>query len=108
MLCIAEVAELMAMSEIWFRVLTVSIILRLHCTNNSRNRFTLSTNFLNSNDWISQAEAARIRGVSRQAVAKLIKNGRLKITRIAGRVLVSKLDVENFKPKPAGRPVNDE
>ena len=39
----------------------------------------MSTNFpeepLLPSDWISQAEAARLRGVSRQAIAKLVRNG---------------------------------
>jgi excisionase family DNA binding protein len=55
-------------------------------------------------DWISQAEAARLRGISRQAVAKLIKKGRLKVFIIGGHTLVSKLEILNFEPKVAGRP----
>jgi excisionase family DNA binding protein len=55
-------------------------------------------------DWISQAEAARIRGTTRQAVAKLVKNGRLRTIIVGGYVLVSRTDVMDFKPQPAGRP----
>jgi len=54
-------------------------------------------------DWISQAEAARIRGTTRQAVAKLVRNGRLKTITVGGYVLVSRTDVMEFKPQPAGR-----
>ena len=69
----------------------------------------MSTNFSKNtggdlSDWISQAEAARLRGITRQAVAKLIKKGRLKIFVIGGHTLVSKTDILEFVPKVAGRP----
>jgi excisionase family DNA binding protein len=54
--------------------------------------------------WISQSEAARLRGVTRQAIAKLIKNERLKTLEIGGRTLVSKEEIINFKALSAGRP----
>jgi len=54
-------------------------------------------------DWISQAEAARIRGTTRQAVAKLVKKRRLRTIIVGGYVLVSRTDVMDFKPQPAGR-----
>jgi len=57
-----------------------------------------------SGDWISQAEAARIRGVSRQAIARLVKKGRLRVLRIAGKVLLKRLDVKSFEPEQPGRP----
>jgi hypothetical protein len=55
-------------------------------------------------EWISQAEASRLRGVSRQAIAKLVANGRLRTLELAGRVVVSRADVLGFAPNPAGRP----
>jgi hypothetical protein len=55
-------------------------------------------------DMISQAEAARIRGVTPQAIGHLIKAGKLRTVRVAGRVLVFKSEVKNFKPDPGGRP----
>jgi excisionase family DNA binding protein len=55
-------------------------------------------------EWISQAEAARLRGVSRQAIARLVQRGRLKVLRIGGRALVWRKDVERFEPESAGRP----
>jgi excisionase family DNA binding protein len=55
-------------------------------------------------EWISQAEAARLRGVTRQAIAKLISNGRLRTVDLAGRALVSRAEVLAFEPNPAGRP----
>jgi len=54
-------------------------------------------------DWISQAEAARMRGVSRQAIASLIKHQRLETLEIGGRLLVRRQDIEQFKPQKVGR-----
>jgi excisionase family DNA binding protein len=62
------------------------------------------TNDINLDDWISQAEAARLRGVSRQAIAKLIQRKRLTAREIAGRVVVRRSEVEAFVPQPIGRP----
>ncbi len=64
----------------------------------------MSTKFQDAGDWISQAEAARLRGVSRQAIARLVKRGRLTVLKIGGRLLVRRKEVEDFKPGPAGRP----
>ena len=55
-------------------------------------------------DWISQVEAARIRGVSKQAIAKLIARKRLSAREIGGRMLVRRSEVEAFVPMPIGRP----
>jgi hypothetical protein len=55
-------------------------------------------------EWISQAEAARIRQVSRQAISRLIKRGRLATRTVAGYVLVRRRDVLEFEPRAAGRP----
>jgi hypothetical protein len=58
-----------------------------------------------SREYISQAEAARIRGVSEQAIADLIKRGRLTGAKIAGRTLVLRSEVETFVSQPrTGRP----
>jgi len=54
-------------------------------------------------DWICQAEAARIRGVSRQAIGDLIKRGRLHVRRIGGEPLLNRIEVGRFVPQP-GRP----
>lgn len=53
---------------------------------------------------MSQAEAARLHGVSRQAINKLVRTGRLRTFSVGGRVLVSREDVEAFRPQLAGRP----
>jgi len=69
----------------------------------------LSTNKTISNqqdlsDWISQSEAARLRGVTRQAIAKLVKKGRLKVLVLGGHTFVSKAEVVGFEMQTAGRP----
>jgi len=64
----------------------------------------MSSHLRDPEEWISQAEAARLRGVSRQAIALLVKKGRLPILKIGGRLLVRRKEVEEFTPEPAGRP----
>ncbi len=68
----------------------------------------MSTNFSGGlpdlSDWISQAEAADLRGVSRQAISKLIRAGRLKTLEAGGHVLVNRTEVLQFQPEAAGRP----
>lgn len=67
------------------------------------NRLQLSTD-LKVEQWISQAEAARLRGVSRQAIAKLAKAKRIRALEIGGHQLVHREDVLRFEPNRAGRP----
>jgi len=62
----------------------------------------LSTIFLN--DLISQAEAARLRGVSRQAISNLVRRGKLKTYDVAGRQLLRKSEVMSYEIKLGGRP----
>jgi predicted DNA-binding protein (UPF0251 family) len=57
-----------------------------------------------SKKYISQAEAARIRGVSQQAIANLIRRNRLTTKIVAGRTVVLLSDVETFTPKTTRRP----
>lgn len=71
----------------------------------------MSTHFLHESPevidpagWISQAEAARLRCVTRQAISKLVSNGRLRTVVIGGRTFVNLADVMAFEPLPAGRP----
>jgi len=59
---------------------------------------------LNPDEWISQAEAARIRGVTRQAISRLASRGRIRSITVAGRLLVSRADTTKFEPQTAGRP----
>ena len=59
-------------------------------------------------NWISQAEAARIRNVTRQAISQLVKAGRIRTLEIGGRTLVQRQDVEEFSPLPPGRPAKND
>ena len=66
----------------------------------------MSTNIeknINIKDWVSQAEAGRIRKVSRQAINRLVKIGRIRSIDIGGVILVNKEDIKNFEPKKSGR-----
>ncbi|PWU10399.1 MAG: hypothetical protein C5B47_02180 [Verrucomicrobia bacterium] len=57
----------------------------------------------NSDNWITQTEAARLRKVSPAAIALLLRRGRLRSKVINGRKMVFYEDVITFKPAP-GRP----
>ena len=57
---------------------------------------------LNRDEWISKPEAARLRGVSRQAIWDLVHRGRITSTRFAGRIYVDRAEVMNFKRRPRG------
>jgi len=66
----------------------------------------LSSSFIGSSpdEWISQAEAARLRGVSRQAIADLIAREKVETFKIGGRILVRRKDIEHFRAEKGGRP----
>src|ERR1700755_1388862 len=53
-------------------------------------------------DLISQSEAARLRGVSRNAINYLVREGRLSTAEVGGRTFVYKSEVEAFKPGKPG------
>jgi excisionase family DNA binding protein len=52
--------------------------------------------------WVSQAEAAEMRGVTRQAIARLVGKGRFTTLSIGGKTLLRRSEVRAFKPKPPG------
>jgi excisionase family DNA binding protein len=52
--------------------------------------------------WVSQAEAAEMRRVTRQAIARLVKKRRFTTLSIGGKTLLRRSEVEDFKPKPPG------
>jgi excisionase family DNA binding protein len=56
-----------------------------------------------SSEWITQADAARIRGVTRQAISKLVKAGRLETLQFGGHLFVRRAEVEEFIPVRGGR-----
>src|ERR1700722_14887300 len=53
-----------------------------------------------SREYLSQAEAARRRGVSNQAIAELIRRGRLTPVEVAGRTVVLRSEIEGFVARP--------
>lgn len=59
---------------------------------------------LTPDEWITKAEAARVRGVSRQAIAKLVAKGKLATLNLAGNTFLKRSDVEHYRPQPGGRP----
>jgi len=62
------------------------------------------TQKIDPNKWISQAEAAKLRGVSRQAINELVRKDRFETLEIGGRKLVRREEVVNYEPKKGGRP----
>jgi excisionase family DNA binding protein len=54
-------------------------------------------------DWITPAEAARLRKVSREAIRKLMESKRIRSLRFGGRPFVSKSAVLSYQPAPSGR-----
>jgi hypothetical protein len=57
---------------------------------------------LNTEEWMSKGDAARARGVSRQAIWELVNRGRLTTQRFKGRVYVSRAEVLGFARRPRG------
>jgi hypothetical protein len=57
---------------------------------------------LNTDEWMSKGDAARARGVSRQAIWELVNRGRLTTFRFKGRVYVSRAEVMGFARRPRG------
>jgi len=55
-------------------------------------------------DLITQAEAARLRGVSREAIYGLVARGKLSVIKIGGQKFLRRSEVENYTPAVGGRP----
>jgi len=53
---------------------------------------------------LSVAQAAQARGVTRQAINHLIRQGKLPAVEIAGKRFVRRGDLERFEPDRGGRP----
>jgi hypothetical protein len=65
----------------------------------------MSSNLLTADldDWVSQSEAARLRGTTRQAIASLVARGRISVLTVGGRKLVRRSEIIKFEAAPAGR-----
>lgn len=57
-----------------------------------------------ADDLVTMAEAARLRGVTPQAIDHLLARGRLRAVRVVGRRMLRRGDVLGFEPRKAGRP----
>lgn len=57
---------------------------------------------IDPDELISQADAARIRGVTHQAIVRLVQQGRFTTVRISGRVFLLRSEVESYKPRKPG------
>lgn len=55
-------------------------------------------------DLITQAEAARLRAVTAEAIGDLVKRGRIEAVEVAGQKLLRRDDVINYRPSKGGRP----
>jgi excisionase family DNA binding protein len=66
----------------------------------------MSTGFSkeDAKDWITPSEAARLRGVSRQAIGSLVRRGRLRTVEFGGKTFVCRSDVVTYVRDPGGRP----
>jgi hypothetical protein len=53
---------------------------------------------------VSQQQAAEVRGVSIQAIHKLIKRGRFTVVEVGGKKFLLRKEVEAFVPRRTGRP----
>ena len=56
----------------------------------------------NEKQWVSKSEAARLRGISRQAIWELVKRGRLVAAVYGRRMYLRRSDVLNFKHRKKG------
>ncbi|HEY9286254.1 MAG TPA: helix-turn-helix domain-containing protein [Pyrinomonadaceae bacterium] len=55
-------------------------------------------------DLVTVAQAAEMRGVTRQAINHLVRQGKLKGVDIAGVRFLLRSEVESFQPDSGGRP----
>jgi excisionase family DNA binding protein len=63
----------------------------------------IKENVFDPSAWISRAKAAQLRGVSRQAIAELVRKNRFKTLKIGGKILLNRLEVETYQAKLPGR-----
>lgn len=59
-------------------------------------------------DLISQADAARLRRVSRASINELIKRGRLNSVKVAGKALLRRSEVVSFREEKRGPKTGNE
>jgi excisionase family DNA binding protein len=59
---------------------------------------------IDTEDLLTVSQAAEERGVSRQAINHLIRQGKLKAVEIAGKNFISRKALSEFEPDKGGRP----
>jgi hypothetical protein len=59
---------------------------------------------INPDDLVTYTTAARIRGVSLQAISRLVQRGSVAMVEIDGHKFVFRREIENYKPSIGGRP----
>jgi hypothetical protein len=59
---------------------------------------------LNPKDLVTYTTAARMRGVSVQAISRLVRRGKLKLIEIDGHKFVFREEVQMYRPSVGGRP----
>jgi excisionase family DNA binding protein len=59
---------------------------------------------IDPDELLTVTQAAELRGVTRQAINHLIRQGKMPTVEIAGRRFVRRKDVEGFEPDRGGRP----
>ena len=59
---------------------------------------------VDTDELLTVAQAAQRRGVSRQAINHLIRQGKLETVEIAGKRFVCRAAVDKFEPDKGGRP----
>jgi hypothetical protein len=62
---------------------------------------------IDPSELVSQAQAAKMRGVSTQSISELMKRGRLTVIEVGGRKFLLRKEIEGFEPLPVGRPRKD-
>ena len=83
--------------------------LRKSKVENEKTRTSTKSTATIHKEYVSRAEAARLRGVSQPAIVDLIRRGRLKTVSVAGQTLLFRAEVENFVPRPrTGRPQKED
>jgi len=79
--------------------------LRKSKIENEKTRTSTKSSATIHKEYVSRAEAARIRGVTQPAIVDLIRRGRLRTVGVAGQTLLFRSDVEAFVRQPrTGRP----
>jgi predicted DNA-binding protein YlxM (UPF0122 family) len=80
-----------------FTALAILAILKIHLQSPTMATQPAKSRNPKTSEWISKSEAARLRGVSRQAIWELVKRGRLTPSLMNGRAYLKRADVLNFE-----------